>query len=113
MQGKTVQGLEANCSVECSPAALDCGPVQPATAVGTKLISLLKSLIRFTVTVPARCMEWANSFTLVTFSTVLFLLATHTMASLSFFDVRTVCLSTAGVTQHVQGIKRDVHVLKR
>jgi len=99
--------MSESCEVDCaglpSSAYVDCGPVQPATAVGGKLLALTKSCVRFTVTLPAKCLEWAQSFTLVTFSTALFLVATYTMASLSFFDTTSVCLSTTGVWRHYQG----------
>lgn len=98
----TADACKVDCSALPSSAYVDCGPVQPATAVGGKFLGLLKSCIRFVVTLPARCLEWAQSFTLVTFSTMLFLVAAYTMTALSFFGARSVCLSTSAVWWHFQ-----------
>ena len=92
-------------SLECPPTSLhvECGPVQPAQALGGKFMGLLKKLMRFVVLFPRRSVEWFKSFTLVTFCTVLFLIAMQLIALLSFLDVKSVCLSTSGVTSKMQG----------
>ena len=98
----TADACKVDCSTLASSTYVDCGPVQPATAVGGKFLGLMKSCVRFAATLPVRCLEWAQSFTLVTFSTILFLVAAYTMTSLSFFGTRSVCLSTTGVWWHFQ-----------
>lgn len=89
------------------PAAsyIDCGPVGPTAALGGRLLALLKSWTRFAAAVPARCVEWLGSFTLVTLATLLYLVTCHTMASLSFIDPGVACLSTARVVTDLQGVR--------
>lgn len=97
--------LSTKCPMDCSPSSLqlECGPVQPAQALGGKFMGLLKKLMRFVVLIPQRILEWCQSFTLVTFCTVIFLIAMQMIAMLSFLDVKSVCLSTRGVTEKMQG----------
>lgn len=97
---------DAQYPLDCSPGSLrlECGPVQPAQALGGKFVDLAKKLIRFIILLPKKTLEWGQSFTLVTFCTVLFLIAMQMIASLSFLDVKSVCLSTVGITKSMQGV---------
>ncbi len=85
-----------------SSTYVDCGGVKPSAALGGKVLGILKSCVRFLGSLPARGLEWVQSVTLVTFCTGLYLLAMYTLAELSFFEARTVCLSTNGVLKHYQ-----------
>jgi len=87
---------------------LECGPVQPAQAIGGKFMGLLKKLMRAAVLFPRRSLEWVKSFTLITSCTVLFLSAMQMIAMLSFLDVKSVCLSTSGIIHKLQGVSTRV-----
>lgn len=106
-----MQELDAKCPMDCSTTSLhlECGPVKPAQALGGKFIGLVKKLMRYIVLLPRRTVEWGKSFTLVTFCTVMFLIAMQMIASLSFLDVKSVCLSTTGVTKNMQGMVYTVN----
>lgn len=86
-----------------SSTYVDCGGVKPSAALGGRMVGILKSCLRFLGSLPARSLDWAQSFTLVTFCTNLYLLALYTLARLSFFDGSTVCLSTNSILNHYQG----------
>ena len=96
---------EESTNVECPSVFIECVPAKP---IGWRLLGALRNLPRFTVTLPLRAWEWFQSMTLVTFCTILFLLATYVMASLSFFDVKSVCMSTSKVLRLHQGYKHPL-----
>lgn len=74
----------------------------PAGNCPGRALNIARCTVRFLVTLPFKVVEWFNVFTLATFSTVLFLVATYTVATMSFFEVSTVCLNTSAVLHNYQ-----------
>ena len=74
----------------------------PAVTCLRRALSVVRCAVRLLMTFPLRAVEWFNVFTLATFSTVLFLVAMYTVATMSFFEVSTVCLNTSAILHNYQ-----------
>ena len=57
---------------------------------------------------PARIIDWLNSYCLVTFFCALFLVFVHVTLSMSFFRITAICLSANSVVENYES-KRLLH----
>lgn len=87
----------------CLPDQEADGALVPARTCVGRTLTITRGAARLLLTLPVRLLEWFHVFTLATFSTVLFLVAMYTVATMSFFEVSTVCLNTSAVLHHYQG----------
>ena len=73
-----------------------------------RAIDFVLNISKGVQSLPARIMDWLNSYCLVTFFTALFLVFVHVTLSMSFFRITAICLSANSVVENYEGKRRPL-----